>query len=271
MKSTSEAAARDGMLHIDTRRIRRHGPGGIVGVCWRQWWTERALRRRGIRFRSRDREDCARAYAAMSAAEFDAINGRQEWANWRTIPRALTGQIPDRPLGVIDLGCGTGGSTRVLACCCPLGTQIIAYELTAPLIEIARRRRYFHHTGAPVEVKFVCQGVTEALRDGTGNVLAERSIDLVNASGVVGHHLDRETVQPLIDEVRRIILPEGLVLLDAGPTLGAKELQALMGRTGFGTLGRYYSCVFDVNGQLAFKAHRPTETPLAGRSNHESG
>src|SRR5205809_7859487 len=104
------------MLVISEPEIHRNGPGRILMVCWRQWRTERALARRGIRFRATSFEQVLAAYAAMTQAEFDAINGPQEWANWRTIPRALSEHVPDRPLRVLDLGCGTGGSTRVLAC-----------------------------------------------------------------------------------------------------------------------------------------------------------
>src|SRR5205807_8119278 len=103
-------------------------------VCWRQWRTERALARRGIHFRATDPQRVAAAYAAMSAAEFDAINGRQDWANWRTIPRALHGHVPLRPLRVLDLGCGTGSSTRVLAFYCPAGSPVIGYALVNALV-----------------------------------------------------------------------------------------------------------------------------------------
>jgi len=97
------------VLHLDESAIHRQGPGGILGVCWRQWRTERALARRGVHFRSTDPAICAAAYTAMTADEFDAINGRQEWANWRTIPGAINGRLPDRPLLVLDLGSITKG------------------------------------------------------------------------------------------------------------------------------------------------------------------
>src|ERR1022692_4059307 len=112
------------MLTISEQEIRRNGPGRILMVCWQQWRTERALARRGIRFRATAFDQVLAAYAAMTQAEFAAINGPQDWANWRTIPRALSGHVPDRPLRVLDLGCGTGGSTRVLAFYCPLGSRV---------------------------------------------------------------------------------------------------------------------------------------------------
>ena len=71
------------------------------------------------------------AYSAMSATEFDAINARQDWANWRTIPRAMNGHLPNHPLRVLDLGCGTGSSTRVLAYYCPVGSHITGFEIAA--------------------------------------------------------------------------------------------------------------------------------------------
>src|SRR5206468_9537662 len=129
-------------LFISEREIRKHGPGHALAVCWRQWRAERRLARRGIHFRDTNPGKVAAAYRAMSPAEFDAINGRQDWANWRTIPRALSGHVPNRPLRVLDLGCGTGSSTRVLAFYCPAGSHITGYEFAAPLVEVARRREY---------------------------------------------------------------------------------------------------------------------------------
>src|SRR5207249_2627339 len=100
------------MLVIPEREIRRHGPGHALAVLWRQWRAERALARRGIHFRATEPAQIAAAYAAMSDAEFAGVNARQDWANWRTIPRCLSGRVPDRPLRVLDLGCGTGSSTQ---------------------------------------------------------------------------------------------------------------------------------------------------------------
>src|SRR5262249_1820534 len=156
----------------------------------------------------------AMAYAAMSDREFDAVNGRQDWANWRTIPRALSGRVPDRPLRVLDLGCGTGSSTRVLAYYCPLGSRITGYELAEAVVEIARRRSYPHRSGHPADVTFACQGVTETLRKPDGTPVAGRSVDVVNASGVVGHHLNAVTVLPLVEEAQRVVRPGGLAMLD---------------------------------------------------------
>jgi SAM-dependent methyltransferase len=233
-------------LVIPERDIRGRGPGFVLAVCWRQWRTERRLARRGLHFRSTRLPDIVSAYGAMNQGEFDAVNGRQDWANWRTIPRALNGHVPDRPLAVLDLGCGTGSSTQVLAWYCPAGSRIIGYEVAAPLLDFARRRVYRHHAGGVTSVAFVCQGIGESFRSASGAHLPERSVDLINSSGVVGFHLDAQTVQPLIAELRRVLAPEGCLL------------RRLMTAHGFSYLGRYRSWLADPTGEMAFRMQNST-------------
>lgn len=227
----------------------------MVGLlaCWRQWRGERSLRRRGIHFRDTDPKNVAAAYAAMTDQEFDAVNARQDWANWRTIPRALNGHVPDRPLTVIDLGCGTGSSTRVLAYHCPAGSTIIAYEMVEGLLACARRRDYSHGSGRPATIEFVCQGVTEPFRRADGRLIADDSVDLVNASGVIGHHLDADLVRPLVVELQRVLGQGGIAMLDVGPSLPAAALIQIMNAAGFEVLGRYRSWFLDPTGELVFR------------------
>lgn len=241
-----------GLLQISDGEIRRHGPGSVFAACWRQWRAERQLARRGIHFRGSDLDKISVAYAAMSDREFDAINARQNWANWRTIPRALSGHVPDRPLCVIDLGCGTGSSTRVLAFYCPAGSRIVGYELVRPLIDCARRRHYHQRDGRPADVSFMCQPVTDPLRQ-ENSIVADASVDLANASGVVGHHLDASTVLPLVLELKRIIVPNGIAMLDVGPSLPMASLVRIMTGHGFTALGRYKSWFLDPTGQVVFR------------------
>jgi SAM-dependent methyltransferase len=241
------------MLVIPESEIRRHGPGGIVGVCWRQWRTERRLAHRGIFFRATEPARVAAAYAAMTSTEFDAINGPQDWANWRTIPRALSGNVPVRPLRVLDLGCGTGGSTRVLAFYCPCGSHITGYEFTAELLEWSRKRVYRCQDGGAAQVDFVCQGVTETLAEPDGSPVAPAAVDVASASGVVGHHLNRRSIAPLVQELCRVLKPGGVAMLDVGPTLGAKDLRAVLTQAGFEFVGRFRSWFGDPTGQMVFR------------------
>jgi SAM-dependent methyltransferase len=224
-----------------------------VAVCWRQWRTERALRRRGIHFRDTEPSAVAAAYATMSEAEFNAINGRQDWANWRTIPRSLRGRVPDRPLRVLDLGCGTGSSTAVLAFYCPAGSHITGYEIAEPIWRWAQRRAYRHRNGELARVDFRCQGLTEPLHQADGRLVPDASVDVVNASGVIGHHLNSATIQPLLRELQRVLRPHAVAILDVGPTLSKRDLIPLMRAAGFCYLAHCKSWWLDPTGQCVFR------------------
>lgn len=239
------------MLVIPETEIRASGAKrNPIMMIWQQWRTERRLAKRGIRFRRTSFEEVLRAYAAMNLDEFDAINGLQEWANWRTIPRALSGHVADGPLRVLDLGCGSGASTRVLAHYCAAGSHITGYEIAAPMLDFARRRTYLHRSGSPAQVDFLCQGVTDALRE------PDASVDVVNASGVVGHHLRPDTIPPLIAELKRVMKPDAVAMLDAGPTLPAPTLRQIMTSTGFEYVGHYKSWFGDRTGEMVFRRSR---------------
>jgi SAM-dependent methyltransferase len=251
-------------LTLSKPAIRRQGLGGLLAVCWRQCRTERALAQRGIHFRSTDPDRVAAAYAAMSVEEFDAINGRQDWANWRTIPRCLCGHVPARPLRILDLGCGTGSSTRVLACCAPAGSHITGYELAGPLLAVARGRSYTGDDGQPAHVDFCCQAVTEPLRQADGRLMPEQSVDVVNASGVIGHHLNERTIAPLVSEIRRVLPPDGIAMLDVGPSLGERALTRILRPAGFHKLGRWRSWWLDQTGEVVYVRDGPSNGESPG-------
>jgi SAM-dependent methyltransferase len=241
------------LLVLPETEIRRHGPGHILAVCWRQWRTERDLARRGVHFRLTDPHQVAKAYAAMSAAQFDAINGRQDWANWRTIPRCISGHVPQRPLRIVDLGCGTGSSTRVLAFYAPLGSQVLGFEIAEPLLAIARARSYLHRSGQAGHVEFSCQAVTEILRESDGTPVPDGTIDVANASGVVGQHLDEHTVGPLVKELDRVLKEDGIAMLDVGPSLSESQLTGIMEAAAFQKLGHWRSCWLDPTGEVVYR------------------
>lgn len=241
------------MLTLSEKEIRRHGPGHALTVFWWQWRAERDLKRRGVHFRATDPDLVAAAYAAMSAEDFAAINAPQDWANWRTIPRGLSGHVPDRALRVLDLGCGSGSSTTVLAFYCPPGSHITGYEMVLPLVEMARRRTFKHRSGTPVQVSFVCQGMTEPFLEAGGGLVPDYSVDLVNASGVVGHHLNADSVLPLVKELCRVLAPQGIAMLDVGPSLPGKNLVPIMTAAGFQALKHVRSWFLDRTGEIVFR------------------
>ena len=99
---------------------------------------------------------------------------------------------------------------------------------------------------------FVCQGVTETLRQTDGQPVPAGSVHVINASGVVGHHLSAASVGPLIAECKRVLGPEGIAMLDVGPALKAAELTRLMLEAGFESRGRFRSWWGDPTGEIVF-------------------
>jgi SAM-dependent methyltransferase len=188
-------------------------------VAWRQWCAELNLRIRGIDFRKTDPGAVARAYGRMREHEFAEVNGRQAWANWRTIPRHLGRLDRSSAWRVIDLGCGQGDSTQVLACCCPSGSRILGFDVVPELLAQARHKPYRHATDEPAAVSFRRQSIIEPWRDETGAPLPNHSVTLVNSSGVVGHHLDRSAMVIVAGELARVLAPNGVAILDVGPSL----------------------------------------------------
>lgn len=225
----------------------------MLAICWRQWRTERALRRRGIDFRTTDPAAAQRAYAAMTPREFAAINGRQAWANARTISRSLRRLLPARPLFALDLGSGIGESTSCLARLLPAGSRIVGTEFAEPLADVARGRRFTGSNGRPCPVTFVVGSVTEVFRDETGRKIADGAVDLVNASGIVGHHLNRPDAERVAEETARVLRPGGIAALDVGPRMPAAQLTEVMTDLGFTRLRRTRSNPFDRTGQIVFR------------------
>jgi SAM-dependent methyltransferase len=227
------------------------GGDSLPLVCWRQWRTERALHARGIDFRTTDPDEARRAYSSMTATEFAAINGRQAWANRRTIARSLAGLLPHRPLEAIDLGCGIGESTRVLASLLPPGSQVLGIEFAAPLVEVAREFNTRDHVTS--EAQFVVGSIIETFTDRDGHPIDASRIDVVNASVIVGHHLEPPAAESAAEEIHRVLKPGGIAKLDIGPKLSAKRLTTLMKQLGFEPLRRTRSHLFDPTGQVVFR------------------
>jgi SAM-dependent methyltransferase len=209
---------------------------------------------RGLRFRSARAEEMFGAYRAMQPWELEGINARQAWANWRTIPRNLEGRVNGRPLDALDLCCGTGQSTEVLAYYLPPGSSILGLEYHPHFVEAARSRSYRARSGGPAQVHFRAQSVLETFRDTGGSALRDQSVDVVNSSGAVGCHFDGDATAVLADEVARVTRPGGLALIDSGRAgTGEREVRRLFEARGFRSVGRAWSCAFDRYVQLCLR------------------
>jgi SAM-dependent methyltransferase len=230
-------------------------PLGVLKILVRQACHEARIRGlRRIAFRSSRNEEARRAYASLALWEFEAINERQAWANWRTIRRNLDGRAPRHPARAIDLCCGTGRSTEVLAYYLEPGSTILGVDADPRFVAAARARCYRTREGTPAHVTFRCQSVLERLRDAATEAVPDGSVDIVNSSGAVGCHFEAGTTATLAAEVERVLRPGGLALIDSGPH-GTRppELRAIFEAHGFRAIHWARSCPFDRYWQLCFR------------------
>lgn len=231
----------------------RPSPLQFFQAYFRHLAVDRRLRARRTSIRSTDPSVVEGAYRAMSVWEFDELNGPQEWFNAWVIPRALRFAPRGRPWRMVDLGCGSGGSSRILAQYAPPGSSLIGYDLCDSLLHRARQRRFVDAADQPLSVQFLRQSMLEPLAAPAGGLLPERSIDVAHAAGVVGHHLCAADVRRLAAELRRILAPDGIAILDAGPKLPPRELAALMAASRFELLARRRLLPFATRAALVFR------------------
>jgi SAM-dependent methyltransferase len=228
--------------------------GNIARIFLQQACTEGWIMvRKKVNFR-RQNSDACRAYCRMTLDEFEGINARQCWANWRTLPRNLNNRLPNRPLKIVDLCCGIGESTEVLAYYAAPGSQIVGLEFNPHFVTLAKTRRYLHDNAQPCNVKFRTQSVLDTFRESAGNAIAEHSMDLVNCCGAVGCHFDEKATRILAHEIKRVLHPGGLATIDSGPDgTPTGKLIGIFEGLGFQTLHRAKSCFLDRFTQVCFR------------------
>ncbi len=128
----------------------------------------------------------------------------------------------------------------------------MAYEISRPLVSIARIRAYLDRSGECADVRFRCQSITTPLCPSDSAPLGQR-IDLANSSGVLGHHFNVDTMQLLAAQLKAVIRPGGLAMLDSGPTLSATDLVGIMTSAGFVEVRRCRSWPLDPTALIVFQ------------------
>ncbi|MDD5305343.1 MAG: class I SAM-dependent methyltransferase [Elusimicrobia bacterium] len=232
---------------------------GLARLFLRQAWAEFSVSVGGrLHFRETENARAVRAYCAMTVPEFEGINARQKWANWRSIPRNLHGRLPRRPCRAVDLCSGVGDSTEVLACYLPEGSEILGLEYNPEFVRKARSRIYRDAQGAPVKAEFRVQSVLEAFRDCSGKRLPDASVDLVNCCGALAVNFDESAIGSLAAEIFRVLQPEGLATVDAPANCSGKErMIRIFSRCRFDALGSAQSCFLDRFSQICFRRGGP--------------
>ena len=227
-------------------------------IFLRQGVTELGLLMKKVNFRRNENEKAAQAYRAMSIEEFEGINVRQVWCNWRTVPKNLNGLLPfDRPLRALDLCCGIGQSCEILACYLPPGSTILGIEQNPEFVAAARERVILDGKGQEAKVTFRAQSALETFHDENGDVIADESIDLVNSSGAIGHHFKAGMTLLCLQEVARVLKPEGIALIDSG-VMGTKphQVREIAAALGWTELRSNRSRWVDPLLQIAFRKSR---------------
>ncbi len=240
---------------IETIARNRLEENNIVHLFVKQVLTEsKLIVRRKVNFRKRENQEAVQAYCEMAIREFEGINARQKWANWRTIPKNLNSRIPTQPMRAIDLCCGTGDSTEVLACYLPEGSSILGLEYNPNFVQVAQSRQFADKHGKPVSVHFRVQSVLETFVDFDGKPVTSASIDLVNSCGAVGSHFDVDATNMLVSEIGRVLKKGGLATIDSGaPGTGKKQLISIFKAHGFEVVHSAKSCLLDIFTQVCFR------------------
>lgn len=255
-----DRGSRDRFLYFSNEEIRAIAnehleSRSLVKIVLRQFWSENQLKlKKKVSFRKRQKEGVPQAYCEMSLREFEGINARQQWANWRTIPKNLSGILRRKPVFAVDLCCGVGHSTEVLACYLPEGSKILGLEYNSTFLEKASAKEYTHLNGIPCQVFFRGQSVLDAFHDETGHLLPAESVDLVNSSGAVGAHFEPPLTQELAREIRRVLKKGGIAMIDSGPPgTSRKQLIEIFKPLGFKVCQVSKSCLLDIYTQVCFE------------------
>lgn len=195
-------------------------------------------------------------FASLIGADFDEYNLPQSWVERRQIPRVLHRRVPKQRASILDLGCGPGTSTEVIAHFAHPSWEVIGYDLTPHLIEAARSRAeeggFKNHQGEAIAPTFVCQNIAAPLMR-NGSPIPDASIDLALSGGVVGLYLRRRDAITLVRELRRVVKPGGHIALDAGPSIPERLLRALAERHGFEFIERVRSFWIEPRPKLVFR------------------
>ena len=259
-KRTKNVRASASVLKIDRRTISdAHRMAGctksLMGIIVRHACTSARLALSGVSYMQQGSVATSASYSRMTPAEFSCINGRQAWANWRTIPQSLSGRLPlDRTLRVIDLCCGIGESIQVLAWWLPEGSTIIAYEQDARFAATAQLRTYRNQRGQTIPVTVRQASVLETFCDPGGVPYEKGSIDIVHAIGSLGCHFSPDESRLIVRECARVLVTGGYAFLDAGRAgTSAARLASLASEAGFLIEGQSKSCWLDRYVQLALR------------------
>jgi SAM-dependent methyltransferase len=169
----------------------------------------------------------------------------------------MNDRLPNGPALILDLGSGPASSTKVIASYSRSDWRIVGIDFAKNLIErankMAAREDFQNFKGEKIKCEFVQQSITKTLHFSDGSVIPDNSVDFVNSSGIVGHHLDSNGIRALAMELYRIVKATGIVALDPGPVLGSDDIISAMRENGFELDFKSPAIFLDPRPKLVFK------------------
>jgi SAM-dependent methyltransferase len=143
--------------------------------------------------------DVNRRFYRDHAREFSATRGHP-WPGWRHVVDGLS--IPeDRPLDVLDLGCGNGRLVMYLAERLHGAVRYTGVDASRPLLDEARRRHRIHAWAHFVEADFIGEPPAIALPGGP--------FDWIAVFGVLHHVPGFDRRRELLEAGRDRLAPGG--------------------------------------------------------------
>ena len=241
----------------EDRRALRLPWSALIANKGGEYWTKFTGRRiKGQGMIGAPGDVVAAGFGGLEGEDFDEYNFPQVWVERRQIPEAIDGRIPARDAVVLDLGCGPGTSTEVLAYFADPSWTIVGYDLTRHLIERARLRaargEFRNRAGSVITPEFRCQNVAEPLRRGSG-AIEDASVDFAISCGVVGLYLQHDEASRLARELSRVVKPGGYAAIDAGPANPVATVRAVMSEAGFIEAGVARSFVIEPRPKIVFR------------------
>lgn len=237
-------------LRIDLAEILRTArsripAGSAILNFLRQAVSETQLLLRGIKIRLTSNRDATRSYLRITPEQLEHVNLRQAWANWRVIPKALCGNIPNRPLAALDLCCGIGQSTEVLAHYLPDDSAILGVDINPEFLSRAKNKHYQSKSGHFCRTEFAAGSVLSPFMDALGENLPGNSIDVVLCIGALGAHFDYSERVKVAGETWRVLRRGGVAIVDARGRKGREKTRSIFTRAGFAHRKSVSSCMWD--------------------------
>lgn len=250
-----ERPLQEARLNIPERRIQelsqRFAPTralipAVLKQCWVEWLS-RIIR--GANIRTLDNRHVLKAYEKLTPNELRSVNMRQHWAAWRAIPRSLSSVVVDQPVAAIDLCCGLGESTRILAHFLTPGSRILGIDFDARFIR--------HAQNAPSTRTDRCdyrvQSVLAPWHDQDGVLVPDMSVGLVHSIGALAFHFTRFEIEIIVKNAWRVLRRGGALVLDMR-RFGRERIQLLksISAGGFKHVKSASSCLLDRTTQESF-------------------